>query len=115
VRPRRCWWWCPGAGNQAGDGRTVEAVRAFRAGAGARGWTVDEQHISSLAPDVLGLEGEYWDRHRYPPEQARAATVGEILEGEGAREYLPARWPARPPGRPPRWRGEERDQDRDDR
>jgi hypothetical protein len=84
----------------------TEALQAFHADAGGRGWTVDPERLSSLAHDVLGLEEEYRDRHRCLPEQARRATVGEVLEGERAREDLLARWlrQARPPERPPRWR-----------
>ena len=95
----------------------TEAVQAFHAGAGGRGWTVDPQRLTSLARDVLGLEDEYRNRHGYPPEQAHRATLGEVLDGERAREDLPARWlrPARPPERPQRWRGEELGQDCDDR
>jgi hypothetical protein len=94
-----------------------EAVQAFHADAGGRGWTIDSERLSSLAHDVLGLEEEYRDRHGYPPEQARATTVGEVLEGERAREELPASWlrQARPPERSQRWRGEERGADREDR
>jgi hypothetical protein len=89
----------------------TEAVQTFHAGADERGWTVDQERLSSLAHDVLGLEEEYRDRHGYPSEQARRAAVGEVLEGERAREDLPARWlrQASPPERPQRWRGEERD------
>jgi hypothetical protein len=95
----------------------TEAVQAFHADADRRGWTVDFERLSSLAHDVLGLEEEYRERHGYAPEQARAATLGEVLEGERVREDLPARWlrQASPPERPQRWRGEERGQDRDDR
>jgi hypothetical protein len=63
---------------------------------------VDQERLSSLAHDVLGLEQEYRDRHGYPPAQARAATLGEVLEGERAREDLRPNGcarPARPSGR----------------
>lgn len=109
-----------GQGQPAAAARALavtEAVQAFHAGADERGWTVDGERITSLAHDVLGLEQEYRDRHGYPPEQARAAALGEVLEGERAREDLPAPWlrQASPPERPQRWRGEQRGQDRDDR
>jgi len=95
----------------------TQAVQSFHAAAGERGWTVDPQRIGSLARDMLGLEQEYRDRHGYPAEQARAATVGEVLEGERVRQELPASWlrQARPPERPQRWRDQERGPDRDDR
>jgi hypothetical protein len=81
-----------------------EAVLAFGAGADQRGWTVEEQRIASLAGDALGLEDEYRDRHGYQPELARLFAVGEVLEGERAREEIPLPWrrEADPPQRPNR-------------
>jgi hypothetical protein len=70
----------------------AEAVQAFGAGADQRGWTVEERRIASLAGDTLGLEEEYRDRHGYPPELARLYAVGEVLEGERAREEIPSPW-----------------------
>jgi hypothetical protein len=65
---------------------------------------------------VLGLEEEYRERHGYLPEQARRAAVGEVLEGERARQAVPLPWqPADLPQRPPRWRDQERDPDHHDR
>jgi hypothetical protein len=69
----------------------TEAVHSFYADSGARGWTLDQERISSLAHDVLGLEEEYRDRHGYPREQARRAAFGEVLEGERARQEVPCR------------------------
>jgi hypothetical protein len=69
-----------------------EAVQAFRVGADRRGWTVDGRRIASLAGDTLGLEDEYRDQHGYEPELARAFAVGEVLEGERAREEFPLPW-----------------------
>lgn len=37
----------------------TEAVQAFRADAGVRGWTVDSQRLIGLGRDVLGVEQEY--------------------------------------------------------
>jgi hypothetical protein len=86
----------------------AEAVQAFAAGAGAdqRDCTVEERRIASLADDALGLEEEYRDRHGYEPELARLAAVGEVLEGERAREEIPSPWwrEADPPGPPGRTR-----------
>ena len=70
----------------------AEAVQAFHAVADQRGWTVSERRIASLAGDTLGLEDEYQDRHGYEPEQARLYAVGEVLEGERAREEIPVPW-----------------------
>ncbi len=70
----------------------AEAVQAFAAGANERGWTVTEGRIASLAGDTLGLEDEYRDRHGYEPELARLSAVGEVLEGERAREEIPLPW-----------------------
>jgi hypothetical protein len=70
----------------------AEAVQAFHAGADERGWTVAERRIASLAGDTLGLEDEYRDQHGYPPELARLYAVGEVLEGERAREEIPLPW-----------------------
>jgi hypothetical protein len=70
----------------------AEAVQAFHAGADERGWTVDERRIASLAGEVLGLEDEYRQRHGYEPELARLWAVGEVLEGERAREEIPLPW-----------------------
>lgn len=81
----------------------AEAVQAFRTGADERGWTVEERRIASLAGDTLGLEEEYRDRHGYEPELARLYAVGEVLEGERAREEIPLPWlrsEADPPMRP---------------
>jgi hypothetical protein len=70
----------------------AEAVQAFAAGASERGWTVEERRIASLAGDTLGLEDEYHDRHGYEPDLARLYAVGEVLEGERAREEIPSPW-----------------------
>ena len=70
----------------------TEAVQAFRTGASERGWTVQERRIASLAGDTLGLEEEYRDRHGYEPELARLYAVGEVLEGERARQEVPLPW-----------------------
>ena len=80
----------------------AEAVQAFGAGADQRDWTVSERRIASLADDTLGLEEEYRERHGYEPELARLYTVGEVLEGERAREEMPLPWrrEADPPQRP---------------
>jgi hypothetical protein len=80
----------------------AEAVQTFHAGADERGWTVQEQRIASLAGDTLGLEDEYRDRHGYEPKLARLWAVGEILEGERARQEIPLPWrrEADPPERP---------------
>jgi hypothetical protein len=80
----------------------TEAVQAFAAGADQRGWTVGERRIASLADDTLGLEEEYRDRHGYEPELACLYAVGEVLEGERAREEIPSSWwrEADPPQRP---------------
>jgi hypothetical protein len=77
----------------------TEAVQAFRMGASERGWTVQERRIASLADDTLGLEEEYRDRHGYEPALARLYTVGEVLEGERARQEIPLPW--RQAGGPP--------------
>jgi hypothetical protein len=76
----------------ARDQAVAEAVQAFAAGAGQRGWTVDDRRIASLAGDALGLEEEYRDRHGYEPELARAFALGEVLEGERVREEFPLPW-----------------------
>jgi hypothetical protein len=80
----------------------AEAVQAFAAGAGERGWTVSERRIAQLADDTLGLEEEFRDQHGYEPQLARLSTVGEVLEGERAREELPPAWLRQPdpPQRP---------------
>jgi hypothetical protein len=80
----------------------AEAVQAFTADADQRDWTVSERRIASLADDTLGVEEEYRDQHGYEPELARLFAVGEVLEGERAREELPASWLRRPdpPERP---------------
>jgi hypothetical protein len=70
----------------------AEAVQAFTAGADQRAWTVQERRIASLAGDTLGLEEEYRDCHGYSPELARLFAVGEVLEGERAREEVPLPW-----------------------
>jgi hypothetical protein len=73
----------------------TEVVQAFHAAADQRGWTLDEQRISSLAHDVLdvlGMEEEYRDRHSYAAKLARPAAVDEVLEGERAREDLGEGW-----------------------
>ena len=82
----------------------AEAVQAFRTGASERGWMVQERRIASLADDTLGLEDEYREQHGYEPELARVYAVGEVLDGERAREEVPMPWwretdPPRPPGR----------------
>jgi hypothetical protein len=80
----------------------AEAVQAFAAAADQRDWTVEERRIASLAGDTLGLEDEYRERHGYEPELARLYAVGEVLEGERAREEVPVPWrrEADPPQRP---------------
>jgi hypothetical protein len=82
----------------------AEAVQSFAAGARQRGWTVGEGRIAQLADDTLGLEEEYRDQHGYEPELARLSAVGEVLDGERARQELPARFlrplGLGPPGRP---------------
>jgi hypothetical protein len=82
----------------------AEAVQAFTASADQRDWTVEERRIASLADDTLGLEDEYREQHGYEPELARMYAVGEVLDGERAREEVPMPWwretdPPRPPGR----------------
>ena len=80
----------------------AEAVQAFAAGADERGWTVAERRIAGLADDALGLEDEYRDRHDYEPELARLFAVGEVLEGERAREEISLLWGrAADPPQPP--------------
>jgi hypothetical protein len=74
----------------------AEAVQAFVAGAGQRGWTVTERRIANLADDTLGLEEEYRDQHGYEPQLARLSAVGEVLDGERARHELPAAWLPQP-------------------
>jgi hypothetical protein len=74
----------------------AEAVQAFAAGATERGWTVPERRIASLADDTLGLEEEYRDWHGYTPELARLSAVGEVLDGERARQELPPGWLPQP-------------------
>ena len=81
----------------------VEAVQASGAGADQRGWTVPERRIAQLAGDTLGLEDEYRDQHGYEPQLARLYAVGEVLEGERARQEVPLPWlrsAADPPQRP---------------
>jgi hypothetical protein len=80
----------------------AEAVQTFAAGAGQRGWTVGERRIARLADDTLGLEEEeFRDQHGYEPELARLYAVGEVLDGERARQEFPA-WLLPPPGPPER-------------
>jgi hypothetical protein len=81
----------------------AEAVQAFTTDADQRDWTVSEPRIAGLADEALGLEEEYRDRHGYEPELARLFAVGEVLEGERAREDLPSSWlrPVDPPGPDP--------------
>jgi hypothetical protein len=79
----------------------AEAVQAFAAGATERGWTVTERRIASLADDTLGLEEEYRDQHGYEPQLARLSAIGEVLDGERAREEPPSAW-LRPPDPPAR-------------
>jgi hypothetical protein len=74
----------------------AEAVQAFAAGADERGWMVSEQRIAGLAGDALGLEDEYRDQHGYPPDLARLFAVGEVLEGESAREEILVPWRQEP-------------------
>jgi hypothetical protein len=74
----------------------AEAVQAFAAGAGQRGWTVGERRIARLADDTLGLEEEFRAQHGYEPELARLFATGEVLDGERARQELPA-WLLPPP------------------
>ena len=76
----------------ARDLAVTEAVQAFAADAGERDWTVEERRIAGLAGDTLGLEDEYRDQHGYEPELARLWAVGEVLDGEGAREEIPMPW-----------------------
>ena len=76
----------------ARESAVAEAVQAFAAGVDQRGWTVGERRIASLADDTLGLEEEYRDQHGYEPELARLFAVGEVLEGERAREEVPLPW-----------------------
>jgi hypothetical protein len=94
---------------QAARAQTVaEAVQAFAAGAGERGWTVQGRRIARLADDTLGLEEELRDRHGYESELARLFATGEVLDGERAREEFPA-WllpPLGPPRRPDPDRGQ---------
>jgi hypothetical protein len=86
----------------ARDQAVAEAVQTFVAGATQRGWTVPERRIASLADDTLGLEAEYRDQHGYEPPLARLSAVGEVLEGERARQELPPAWLEQPdpPARP---------------
>ena len=74
----------------------AEAVQAFAAGAGHRGWTVPERRIASLSDDTLGLEEEYRDQHGYVPQLARLSAIGEVLDCERAREELPSAWLRQP-------------------
>jgi hypothetical protein len=80
----------------------AEAVQAFNESGPARDWTVGEWRIAQLADDALGLEVEYRDQHGYAPELARLHAVGEVLDGERARQELPGGLllPPGPPGRP---------------
>jgi hypothetical protein len=94
-----------GDGHPPGAARELavtEAVRAFHAAAGQRGWTVTQRRIASLAADTLGVEDEYRDRHGYQPELARLDAVGEVLEAERLRGEIPEPWWQRadPPQRP---------------
>jgi hypothetical protein len=67
----------------------AEAVQAFVADAGQRGWTVTERRIANLADDTLGLEEEYRDQHGYEPQLARLSATCEVLDGERARQEIP--------------------------
>jgi hypothetical protein len=80
----------------------AEAVQAFAADDGERGWTVSERRITQLAGDTLGVEDEYRDQHGYEPELARLSAVGEVLEAERIRGEIPAPWwrEADPPQQP---------------
>jgi hypothetical protein len=86
----------------ARDQALAEAVQAFAADAGQRGWTVPEERLTLLAGDILGVEDEYRDQHGYESELARLFTVGEVLEAEGLRGEIPEPWrrDAPPPPRP---------------
>jgi hypothetical protein len=81
---------------EAREQAVAEAVQAFAAGATERGWTVTERRIASLADDTLGLEAEYRDQHGYEPPLARRSAIGEVLDGERAREELPSAWLRQP-------------------
>jgi hypothetical protein len=70
----------------------AEAVQAFAAAAGERGWTVTERRIAQLAGDTLGLEEEFRDQYGYEPELARVYAVGEVLEGERVRGEISSPW-----------------------
>jgi hypothetical protein len=83
----------------AGERAVAEAVQTFTAGANQRGWTVGAGRITRLADDALGLEDEYCDQHGYEPELARLFATCEVLDGERARQELPARF--LPPPDPP--------------
>jgi hypothetical protein len=86
----------------------AETVQGFTAGTTERGWTVAEQRIAQLADDTLGLEDEYRDQHGYEPNLARLVATGEVLQGERAREDLPA-WLLPQPD-PPGWPDPDRGQ-----
>jgi hypothetical protein len=79
----------------------AEAVRAFGTSATHRDWTVTERRIASLANDTLGLEEEYRDQYGDEPQLARLSAIGEVLDGERARQELPSAW-LRQPGPPAR-------------
>ncbi len=102
------------APESAREQAVAEAVQAFGAGADQRGWTVEERRIASLADDALGLEQEYRDQHGYQPELARLYAVGEVLEGERAREEIPSPWwrEADPPHQPDQARGQRQPSER---
>jgi hypothetical protein len=94
-----------GDGHPPGAARELavaEAVQAFHAAAGHRGWTVTQRRTASLAADILEVEDEYRDRHGYEPELARLYAVGEVLEAERLRGEIPRAVVAagRPPQRP---------------
>jgi hypothetical protein len=74
----------------------AEAVQAFVAAAGQRGWTVPERRIANLANDTLGLEEEYRDQHGYEPQLARLSATCEVLGGERARHETPPGWLPQP-------------------
>lgn len=52
---------------------------------------VPADRASSLADDAVGLFLEYRDQHGEPEETARLFAVGEVMQGEAAREEI--EWP----------------------
>jgi hypothetical protein len=76
----------------ARDQAVGEAIQAFDADAGERGWTVTQRRISQLADDTLGVEQEYRDRHGFEPDLARLFAIGEVLEAEQLRGEIPQPW-----------------------